>query len=126
LDQVLRLLHSDRLASSQLTVIIAVDAGASEKIPADFHELATLRIELQVWHIEDTTCFLAKRIEAAGGAEPLFDEQAMARIHDAAAGNPQRIIQLADLALLVGAGEGATSIDPEIVNKAAEELSLSN
>ena len=124
LDQVLRLIHSDRSAGSQLTVVFAIDAGASEKIPADCHELATLRIELQSWHIEDTTCFLANRIDVAGGAKPLFDEQAIARIHDAAAGNPQRIVQLADLALLVGAGDGAANIDPDIVSKAAEELSL--
>ncbi|MDH3719379.1 MAG: ATP-binding protein, partial [Planctomycetota bacterium] len=33
LDQVLRLIHSDRSAGSQLTVVFAIDAGASEKIP---------------------------------------------------------------------------------------------
>ncbi|NIL95691.1 MAG: AAA family ATPase [Planctomycetales bacterium] len=123
-DEVMRLIYSDRRTPTRLTVVCAIHPRATEKIPVGFHDMALLRIEIEPWQIEDTTAFLASRIAAAGGDQKLFDEQAIARIQETAAGNPQRIVQLADLSLLVAAGEGTAQIDPQLVSKAAEQLWL--
>ncbi|MGB6042743.1 MAG: AAA family ATPase [Pirellulales bacterium] len=124
LDQVRRLMHFDSVHGSPLTVIFAAPSHAAGQIPSDFHELAALRIELEPWQVDDTHAFLSSVVAGTEPSRSVFDEDAVRRIQENAKGNPRRIVQLADLALLVGAGEEAARVGEQIVAKAAEQLVL--
>jgi type II secretory pathway predicted ATPase ExeA len=124
LDQVRRLMHFDSVHGSPLTVIFAAPSNAAGQIPSDFHELAALRIELEPWQVDDTHAFLSSVVAGTEPSMSVFDEDAVRRIQENAQGNPRRVVQLADLALLVGAGEEAARVGEQIVAKAAEQLVL--
>lgn len=126
LDQVRRLMHLDSVHGSPLSVVFAAPLYAAGQIPSDFHELSALRITLEPWQVEDTSAFLSQIFAGREDALPVFDEDAVRRIQETAKGNPRRVVQLADLALLVGAGEEAARVGEQIVAKAAEELLLAD
>jgi type II secretory pathway predicted ATPase ExeA len=58
----------------------------------------------------------------SGRFEPLFEEDALARMHELANGVPRQVARLADYALLAGAAAGAQTVDAEIVEAASEEI----
>ncbi|NIP87367.1 MAG: hypothetical protein GTO03_18170 [Planctomycetales bacterium] len=123
-EQVLRLVHSGGGRPTGLTVVCASQGGAGERIPVEFRRLATLRIELPPWQLAETRDFLAHRLAAEPGERRWLDPAAVTRIHAAAAGNPQRILQLAELAVLVATSQDAAHVDPVVVSQAEAEWSL--
>ena len=60
----------------------------------------------------------------AGRSTPIFSPPALARLHDLSAGIPRRVKQLADLALLAGAGQGLVQIEPDTIDAVYQELGV--
>ena len=78
-------------------------------------DLAELRIDIEPWEPADTEDYLSHSLAQAGCQTPVFDEPAVARLHELSRGIPRRVTQLADLALVAGAGRELRQIDAEVV-----------
>ena len=87
-------------------------------------ELAELRIDVVPWEQSDTEDFLNSSLVHAGRQSPTFADPAVALIHQLSGGIPRRITQLADLALLAGAGAELQQIDAETVESVYHELGV--
>ncbi len=71
---------------------------------------------------DETKAYIQHRLSAAGAKWPIFDNDAIQRIHQLAHGNPRRINRLCDLALLVGYGEELKTLGQRHVESIADEL----
>jgi len=69
----------------------------------------------------DTRAYFAHRLRVAGATRPLFSASAVERLHEAAAGVPRVLNQLATQALLEGMARGASQVDEAIVEAVASE-----
>jgi hypothetical protein len=61
----------------------------------------------------------------AGRHESAFDAPAVERLYELAGGVPRRVRQLAELALLAGAGQQLGCVGPDTVESVYHELSVS-
>ncbi|MCG6923864.1 MAG: AAA family ATPase [Acidobacteria bacterium] len=61
--------------------------------------------------VEDTRAYLAHRLTVAGAERMLFDDEAIGRLHAAAAGVPRLLNHLATQALIEGMARGAEAVD---------------
>lgn len=117
---VLRLIE-ERCSPTIVLSTATMPSGPFQEIVQNY---AQLRIDLPAWNLEDTECLLQKSL-AASGADPLiFGDQAIVRIHELSCGIVRRIIQIAEMSLLVGAATEVARIAPDVVDKAAEEIPL--
>lgn len=115
--------HGDRPA---LTLILCGQpelAGRLEHWPALCERFAFL-CGLTPFTEEETAGYVRQRLERSGAATDLFDEPALARIHELSGGLPRRINRLCDFALLVGYADQLQCIALAQVDAVAEELQL--
>jgi type II secretory pathway predicted ATPase ExeA len=122
LTQVVRLTQLECLPDSRLTIVLAGQPERVGQLGSVLLELAELRIDLGPWDEADTTAFVAGSLAEAGRQDPVFDEPAVTRLHELGGGVPRRISQLADLALLAGAGRSLGQIDRDTVESVYHEL----
>ena len=122
LDLVLRLAELDAGRDTRLTILLAADADRAVRIGSRLLELSELRIDLEPFAAEETLAYLESSLARAGRRLTTFTREAAAKLHDLSAGNPRRINQLAELALLAGAGLGRQTIEPDVVESVSLEL----
>jgi len=122
LTQVARLAKSASGPDSRLTLVLAGQPTRMGRLGTPLLDLADLRIDLEAWEPADTAQFLETSLRKAGRSAPVFGKPAVTRLHELAQGIPRRVSQLADLALVAGAGRNLTSIDAETVDSACREL----
>lgn len=107
---------------------LAVVLCATEIPVSPFQDLiqsrAQLRIDLQAWSLADVELFVQQSIANAGGNPLLFSDQSIVRLHELSEGMARRLIQLLEITLLAGAAANAEKITPELVDSAAEEISI--
>jgi general secretion pathway protein A len=123
-DQIARLVQLDSATSSRLTVVLALASEHLSGLGQRLLELAELRIDLEPWNRDETARYIRCALETAGSTRPIFDELAIDRLYELAGGMPRRIKQLADLALLAGAGQQLGQINSETVEAATYELGV--
>ncbi|MCC6123346.1 MAG: hypothetical protein IT426_00115 [Pirellulales bacterium] len=123
LPHVARLAAHDPSPDARLTVILAVEKPNVGNLGDRLLELCDLRIDIELWTLADVEGFLSSALTRAGGTNTIFAEDAVAKLHELAAGIPRRVVQLADLALLAGAGAAIPHIDAEVVHSVYHELS---
>ena len=138
LTMVCRLTELDVTEEARLTLVVAAQPGALGQLPHRLLERAALRVDVEPWEQSDTLEFLIHAVEqlrALDGDElatdellpaEVFTDTAVARLHELSGGLPRRVSQLANWALLAGAGMGLAQVDEETVASAAEELGLGN
>ncbi len=86
-----------------------------------------LRQRLQLlWKLDtldarQTAEYVQRRIQAAGGHDLMFDDEAIREIHRASRGLPRLINNICDLSLMMGCASGATQIQRDIVRQAVED-----
>ena len=80
------------------------------------------RYQLKPMDLADTAGYLRHHLALAGRDEPLFADDAIARIHRAANGLPRQINNTATAALIAAATTGAQLVDDTHARKAAAEL----
>ncbi|HEY2882690.1 MAG TPA: AAA family ATPase [Pirellulales bacterium] len=124
LDHVARLAQMENTAAGRLTIVVTAATGAAIPLPRRMLELADLRIDLDAWDPTDTTQFVAAALAQAGRNEPIFSDEALNQLHDLCGGIPRRVIQLANLALLAGAGRQLAHIDVDTVDSVYHELGV--
>lgn len=120
----LRLAHADLAPEARLTVVISSRLATSQRLDRRLVELADLRVDLLPWEQADTAAFVDAALARAGRKGPLFDHGALVRLHDLALGVPRHICQLAELALVAGAGESLHRIDAATVEAVYHELGV--
>jgi general secretion pathway protein A len=122
LQQVARLVRFDPSPETRLTVVLAGRNEGIAKLGSSLLELTDLRIDLEPWEAVETEQFISAVLAQAGRQSPVFAEPALARLHELSHGIPRRVCQLADLALLAGAGQNLERIDAAVVEEACREL----
>jgi len=123
-SEIVRLVHSDPSPACRLTVVAAVRPDRLHRLGRRLLQLATLRIDLVPWEPADTASHVQAALRAAGREDPIFNDDALERLHQLAGGVPRHVRQLADFALLAGAGIEAGRIDVETVEAACRELGV--
>jgi general secretion pathway protein A len=68
--------------------------------------------------------YVSTALEHAGRATPVFTDEALYHLHDLCGGIPRRVNQLANFALLAGAGRKMAEIDLETIDGAYHELAV--
>ena len=124
LTQIARLSQFDCSPDARLTIVLA---GAPERIRRlgdSLLERAELRIDIAPWEPADTQNYLKASLARAGRQTAVFAEPAIDRLHQLAQGIPRRITQLADLALLAGAGRELEQIDTDTIESVYRELGV--
>ncbi len=122
LTQVTRLAKHDMSADARLTVVLAGQADRMGRVGLGLLEMAELRIDLEPWEPAETAHYLTTALARSGQDHPIFDPQAIERLHELAQGVPRRVAQIAELALVAGAGRNLQTIDAETVESACQEL----
>lgn len=115
-----RLLH---LPDVELTIAATAHEGQVSRLGSRLLDLAELRIELALWTEDDTRDYLNASLSAAGRGDPAFADRAVERLFQLSGGAPRRVSQLAQLALIAGAGQNLTQIDEQTVLAVHDELS---
>lgn len=124
LAQLLRLVHFDPSPQSRLTIVMASTPDGLRRLGRDLLEMVELRIDLESWDATDTQQYVVRSLLHAGREKPVFSPAAVTRLHELAEGVPRRVSQLADLALLAGAGRSAAQIDAAVVESVHQELGV--
>ncbi|GAB5402267.1 MAG: hypothetical protein Aurels2KO_04980 [Aureliella sp.] len=112
--------------SFPLTVILAIESQLISAVSRTLMEQTELQIELPAWELSQTGEFLAWMSQTLGRKEPIFTDRAIEQIQQLSGGNPRRIVQLADLALVAGAVSQLDFIDVDCIEQVAWELPNSN
>lgn len=115
--------HGD---SSAFTLILCGQpelVGQIARCPALYDRLA-FTCALHPFDLEETAAYIRHRLQQAGAQAPIFDDDAIERIHECTGGLPRRINRLCDFALLVGFADQLEQIAVEQVDAVAEELQL--
>lgn len=121
---VLRLAHADLAPEARFTLVLASRLNTSQRLDRRLLELAELRVDLVPWEEVDTAAFVHEALARAGRSEPAFEEGALARLHLLAQGIPRHVCQLAELALVAGAGEHLRRIDAATLEAVYHELGV--
>ncbi|MBX3411639.1 MAG: AAA family ATPase [Pirellulales bacterium] len=121
---VLRLVHADLAPEARLTVVLASRLNTSHQLDRRLLELAELRVDLAPWEEVDTAAFVRESLARAGGTEPIFEAGALTRLHQLAQGIPRHVCQLAELALVAGAGEHLRRLDAGTIEAVYQELGV--
>ena len=123
-EQVLRLVAGDSTPGSRFTAIVTASPATVLELGERLIDMAALKIDLEPWDEADTVEFLRSTLSRAGCSTAPFDAQAMIRLHQLSHGVPRRVSQLADLALLAGAGDKLPQIGAETVEAVYQELGV--
>jgi general secretion pathway protein A len=124
LDQIMRFAQLDVMCDARLTIVLAARPQRLNRLGNRLLELADLRIDLEGWEADDTAAFVKRALAAAGRSTPVFSDEALLRLHELAEGIPRRVKQLADLALLAGAGGNLVQIEADTIDAVFRELGV--
>ncbi|MFO0897792.1 MAG: AAA family ATPase [Pirellulales bacterium] len=124
LAQVARLAEFEGARDSTLTLVLAASNERLHRLGRRVLELTELRVDLDPWQAEETEMYLRERLRQRGGEQRVFRDDAVSRLHALAHGNPRRINQLANLALVAAAGQGQGLVAPETVDGVYQELGV--
>lgn len=124
LDQIARLAQIDVSCEASLTIALTTQPMRVGALGTRLLELAELRIDLDGWEAEDTAAFVKSALALAGRSTPVFSEAALEHLQHRSAGVPRRVKQLADLALLAGAGQNLAQIEAETIDSVFHELGV--
>ncbi len=112
------------LAGAPLTIVATARVESAGRISPRILEQAALRIDLNPWNEVETSEYLATSLTRAGRIQPAFDASATRRLFELSGGAPRKVNQLAQLALVAGAGQKLVQVDEATVEAVQEELSL--
>ena len=124
LIHVTRLARWDPSPEMRMTLVLAGRPEGIQRLDSHLLDLSELRIDVEPWEQADTQQFIAKSLAQAGCQSPVFAEPALAKLHELAHGIPRQVSQLADLALLAGAGQNLQQINADVVEMVYQELGM--
>lgn len=110
--------------AAPLTLVATARTETAARIGPRLLEQTGLRIDLNPWNEAETREYLNSSLAKAGRSQPAFDESAARRLFELSGGAPRKVNQLAQLALLAGAGQQLVQIDQGTIDAVQEELSV--
>jgi type II secretory pathway predicted ATPase ExeA len=119
LDLIERLLA---IPGAPLTIVASSRPESLASIGSRFLDRADLCIELAAWSESETRDYLQISLARAGRHQPAFDPAATRRLFELSGGAPRKLNQLAQLALVAGAGQQLRQIDADTIDAVHEEL----
>jgi general secretion pathway protein A len=122
LTHVTRLARWDASPEMRMTLVMAGRPEGIRGLDSSLLDLSELRVDVEPWEPADTRQFVTKSLAQVGSQSPVFAEPAIAKLHELAHGIPRRVSQLADLALLAGAGQHLQQINADVVEMVCQEL----
>ena len=81
-----------------------------------------IRAHLGPFTAADTAEYVKHRLRSAGTEKDIFSAKAFELVHDLSGGIPRRINNICNLALLLGATRGLTSIDEMVIYDVSRTL----
>ena len=129
--QVLRLLTSAEVDSrSYLTLLLVGQPMLAHRLRmGDFASLdqrILTRYTLPPMDLTESLLYIKHHLAVAGRAQPLFADDAVARLHQAANGLPRALNNLALAALMAAAAEGRDLVDDTCAKRAVVEMTRDN
>jgi general secretion pathway protein A len=121
-SQLVRLARLEPAPAARWTIILAAEPNEVARWKPTLRELVDLRIDLGPWTADEAIGYVQTALVDAGCLEPVFDDEALAALHELAGGLPREVARLADFALVAGAAAGVDRIDAAAVNDAYDEL----
>jgi general secretion pathway protein A len=109
-----------------LTIVLMGQPELKTKIfnmPQLGHRMA-VRYHLNALDQRESKEYMIHRLKVAGGHEGMFTTEAYEAVYFFSTGIPRRMNNICDLALLVGCGDNAKSIDRDTIVKVSEELDI--
>jgi type II secretory pathway predicted ATPase ExeA len=122
LPHLLRLAKLEFVPESRLTIIMSSNPDRLHRLGSEVLSLAELRIDLLPWTSDEIEMFLKMSLDRVGQADLVFETSAVERLSELSEGIPRQVRQMADLALLAGAGQGLNSIDADVIDAVYDEL----
>lgn len=125
----LRLLLNFQLDNAFLLTIILLGQPELRHIVANLPQLSQrmiVRYHLRALSEEETRLYIEHRLSVAQARAPLFDEESFKEIYFYSTGIPRNINNICDLALLVGFGNEATTINRATIVNISEDLEFSS
>lgn len=119
---IFRLLNACLKDASATTVIFSANVANLALIDSRILDLAALRIELETWSDAEVGDYLKGALESLGIDTLLFDTEAVTRLHALTCGQPRRVCQLANLVLAAAVNQHWNSVDANMVEAIAMEL----
>ncbi len=119
-----RFLEWDQTPESRLTVVLSTTPDLAARLGQRVLQLAELRVSLERWGACDTADYVRAMLLAAKCETPAFSDDALQAVHRLADGNPRQVAQLANLALLAGAGGELAQVQADTVQGVFDELAL--
>jgi type II secretory pathway predicted ATPase ExeA len=119
----IRLLQLDTAGTSSITLVLAANSLGLGRLSRRLLDLCDLRVDLDVWEVDETHQFLQQSLARAGANREVFTPDAARLLHELAGGVPRQIVRLAELALVAGAGQQLERIDTGTLESVAAELS---
>jgi general secretion pathway protein A len=112
------------IGGDSLTIVVSAGQRTAHKIGPRLLDVSALCIDLAPWNETETRDYLATSLAKAGRQQPAFGEAASRRLFELSGGAPRKVNQLAQLALLAGAGQKLIQIDADTVEAVHEELAV--
>lgn len=112
------------IPDAPVTVVASARPETVQRIGSRLLEQVALRIDLAPWTEGETCAYLDTSVSKAGRAQPAFDTAAVKRLFELSGGAPRRVNQLAQLALVAGAGQKLVQVDEATIDAVQEELSV--
>jgi len=135
-------LVSDRMALEEVRLLLNYDLGGKNPFfvvlsgqpslrwrildTPSLYQRVEINYSIQPFTFEDTRAYLRHRLSVAGCTAQVFEAEAVEALHEASAGVARTINTLAELCLLMGAGEGLKEINSAVVAQARDEVRLVN
>ena len=117
-----RLARLDTSPDARWTIIAAAEPTQLNRLDESLLHLIDLRIDLFGWNETDCIGYLQDALVSAGRFEPVFSDDALARLAELCDGSPRHLARLADFALLAGAATGVDTIEAVMVQNAFTEI----
>lgn len=112
------------LPDAPLTIVASARPETALRLGSCLLDQAALRIDLAPWNEAETREYLQGSLSRAGRQQPAFDDASVRRLFELSGGAVRKVNQLAQLALLAGAGQKLVQIDAETIDAVQEELSV--
>jgi type II secretory pathway predicted ATPase ExeA len=112
------------IPDSPLTIVATARPETITRLGRRLLECVALRIELSPWNEQESRDYLDRSLAAAGRMQPAYSDAAARRLFELSGGAPRRMNQLAQLALLAGAGQRLAIVESETIDAVQDELSF--
>ncbi len=126
LEELRLLTNTDMDAASPFAGILIGQPTLARKLRlgvfAALDQRIATRYTIPPMDLGESAAYLAHHLHLAGRTDPLFADDAIARLHRVAGGLPRKLNNAATAALIAAAADGKTLVDDACAKRAAAEL----